>query len=66
VKIGIVIETDRGGQTALGVPGIAFAERAFGDNHDVEVLGKLECHRQPGDSGTDHQDLRITPTHPRD
>ena len=66
VKIGIIIESDRGGEAALGIPGIALTERAFGDNHDLEALGKLECHRQPGDAGTDHQDLRITPSRPRD
>ena len=39
--------------TSLCVIGVAFAQIAFGDDHDVSVFGGFQCEAQPGDAAAD-------------
>jgi len=42
MQCGVVIGSDCGGETALSIPGVAFAKRAFGDDRDVNVFRQAQ------------------------
>jgi hypothetical protein len=57
VELGVVHLVDRGGEAALGVAGVALAERALGDEEDASGEGEAEREGQPGDAGAGDEDI---------
>jgi hypothetical protein len=53
VEGGVVVPTDGGGEAALGVAGVALAERPLGQQGDPQPRRQAERERQAGHAGTD-------------
>jgi hypothetical protein len=57
VQLGVVHLVDGSGEAALGVAGVALAERALGDEEDAGGEGEAEREGQPGDAGAGDEDI---------
>jgi hypothetical protein len=56
MKLGIVVGADRCGEATLRVPGVAFAKRPFGREHDWHVFGQIQSERKPGNPSANDKD----------
>jgi hypothetical protein len=57
MQLGIVVGADGSGQPALGIAGIALAQRRLGDQDDAQALGQVERDGQSGDAAADDGDI---------